>query len=255
MIGVICETTEEIQSLQDDMGDPHIRECAGMTFVTGTVCEKPVTAVCTNSGKVNNAVCAQILLGEMGADMIIGFGTARGLSEGLTLGDVILVRKSNYFDVDASALGYQPGEVIGLGETEFDADEDLLAAGLEACRKVLAEDAFRVGTAITGDKIVTESQEQEQLHILWEADCADMEGAAIAQVAYLHQKPWLLFRAVSELPEWVPDESEDALEVLDSWKNEDELELPDQEEEDFLYFRETTIENFTRILRELLKQL
>lgn len=292
MIGIICETKEEVDDLREDMDDPLIQEKAGMTFISGELKGQQITAVCTNNGKVNNAVCAQILLGEMDADLLIAMGSGRGLAPDLEIGDIILVKETAYFDVDASALGYQLGEVIGIPDSEFEADDRLLVIAGKACEKVLAEDTFREGNTITGDRIVTDSEEQKHLHILWDADCIDMEGAAIAQVAFLHHKPWIILRAISGKPASPVDELEEPFEEsLDndeynrkSFKDaditqeeddligpneKDSLLYPDDEDdllypnedmqaddsEDFLYFREMCIENFSRILREMLNLL
>ena len=78
--GLIGAMDEEIEPLLDVMGVSFTRKIAGITFYIGTInCNSIVLARC-GVGKVNAAVCAQLMITVFAVDRIIGLGVAGGIS-------------------------------------------------------------------------------------------------------------------------------------------------------------------------------
>ena len=56
----------------------------------------------------------------------------------------------------------------------------------------------RVGVIVTGDQLITSTQKVEWLYRVFEALSTEMEGAAVAQVAHIHDIPWVIIRTDSD---------------------------------------------------------
>lgn len=57
----------------------------------------------------------------------------------------------------------------------------------------------KIGIIGTADKFLTDLEEAEEIRRLFNADCVEMEGAAIAQVCYLNKIPFLVIRGISDI--------------------------------------------------------
>lgn len=58
--------------------------------------------------------------------------------------------------------------------------------------------AIRVGVIVTGDQFIASTQKCEWLYHSFNALATEMEGAAVAQVAYLNGVPWVIVRCHSD---------------------------------------------------------
>ena len=58
----------------------------------------------------------------------------------------------------------------------------------------------KLGIVVTGDIFCTDEIMKEKIHTKFDADVVDMECAAIAQVAYLNKKPFVVVRCISDAP-------------------------------------------------------
>mgnify|MGYP000158134231 FL=1 len=65
MIGIIGAMEEEVAALKSEMADAKVTEFASMTFYKGTLCGKDAVVVRSGIGKVNAAICAQILVDKI----------------------------------------------------------------------------------------------------------------------------------------------------------------------------------------------
>ena len=75
-IGVIGAMEEEVSSLINQMEDAESKTMAGMTFYKGTLWNQDTVVVQSGIGKVNMAICTQILVNIYGVDMLINTGVA-----------------------------------------------------------------------------------------------------------------------------------------------------------------------------------
>ena len=54
------------------------------------------------------------------------------------------------------------------------------------------------GRVVSGDQFISDKEKKEFILNTFAGDCTEMEGAAIAQAAYLNQIPFLIIRAISD---------------------------------------------------------
>ncbi|MDF1522155.1 MAG: 5'-methylthioadenosine/adenosylhomocysteine nucleosidase [Trueperaceae bacterium] len=158
----------------------------------------PVLLVTCGIGKVQAAALTQTLLAH-GAAAVLFTGVAGGVDPSLRVGDLVVADRAVQHDVDVTALGYARGEVPGHPLT-WPADADLTARVREAAEALAGAEGLRVvvGTVASGDRFVADPVDVARLRATFGAACAEMEGAAVAQVCAAWGVPWAIVRSVSD---------------------------------------------------------
>ena len=80
----------------------------------------------------------------------------------------------------------------------FEADQKLAELAEQSCRKVNPELGVHLGRVVSGDQFISSDEVKKNLIEQFEADCVEMEGAAIAQAAKLNNIPFVVIRAISD---------------------------------------------------------
>lgn len=197
-IGIIGAMELEVASLKARMSVSRAEKRAGMEFLEGTLNDKSVVVVRSGVGKVNAALCVQLLADLFQVTHIINTGVAGSLNAKLKIGDILISADALYHDVDATVFGYQPGEVPQLGRREFQADRRMAELAMAACKKVNPDIRAALGRVLSGDQFIASSEAKNRLISQYGGDCAEMEGAAIAHGAYLNEIPFVILRAISD---------------------------------------------------------
>lgn len=197
-IGIIGAMELEVEQLKAQMSESNITTKAGMDFFEGTLNGASVVIVRCGIGKVNAALCVQILADIFNVTHVINTGVAGSLNASLDIGDILISKDALHHDMDVTIFGYQPGEVPQMGFREFMADEHLSQLALEACAKVNPGIHARVGRVVSGDQFISDKAVKERLISEFQGDCAEMEGASIAHGACLNKIPFVIIRAISD---------------------------------------------------------
>lgn len=197
-IGIIGAMELEVTELKAKMNTTNIVKRAGMEFYEGTLNNANVVIVRSGIGKVNAALCVQILADVFQVTHIINTGVAGSLNANLDIGDILVSKDALHHDMDVTIFGYQLGEVPQMGFREFSADETLISLAMESCRKVNPDINVMEGRVVSGDQFISSKEVKDHLINDFQGDCAEMEGAAIAHGAYLNQIPFLIIRAISD---------------------------------------------------------
>lgn len=90
---------------------------------------------------------------------------------------------------------YQKGEICEIGRF-FESDESLV----NSCKNISSEMNIKVGTIASADLFLTNKEKAKEIRNEFGADCVEMEGAAIAQVCFLDNIPFLVIRGISDTP-------------------------------------------------------
>lgn len=197
-IAIIGAMELEVEELKAKMNNVTIIKKAGMEFHEGTLHDVSVVIVRSGVGKVNAALCVQILADVFAVTHIINTGVAGSLNAKLDIGDILVSKDALHHDVDATIFGYQLGEVPQLGIREFPADERLTQLAIQSCEKVNPDIHALAGRVVSGDQFISSKEVKSKLIENYAGDCAEMEGAAIAHGAYLNQIPFVIIRAISD---------------------------------------------------------
>jgi adenosylhomocysteine nucleosidase len=197
-VGIIGAMELEVSALKGQIKGITVKKKAGMEFCEGTIDGVNVVVVRCGIGKVNAALCVQILCDDFGVSHVINTGVAGSLNNDLNIGDILISKDAVHHDVDVTIFSYKIGEVPQLGVREFPADGGLIEAAEKAIKENQPDLNYRVGRVASGDQFISSSEVKDRIIKNFEADCAEMEGASIAHGAYLNGIPFVIIRAISD---------------------------------------------------------
>ena len=109
-LGIIGAMEEEVETLLVKMEDKSASKRAGSTFYEGKLSGLDVVVVQCGIGKVNAALCVQILCDCFGVTHVVNTGIAGSLSADLDIGDLVISRDAMYHDFDCVHFGYDFGK-------------------------------------------------------------------------------------------------------------------------------------------------
>lgn len=198
MLGIIGAMDEEVAKIKEHMEQVEERTIASMNFLKGTVKGHTVVVVRSGIGKVNAAICTQILADVYGVDAVINTGIAGSLNADINIGDIVLSTDALEHDMDAVAFGYPVGQIPRMDTLSFTADERLRKIAKETCERVNTDVSVFEGRVVSGDQFISDKAKKEWLVENFAGYCTEMEGAAIAHAAYLNGIPFLIIRAISD---------------------------------------------------------
>jgi adenosylhomocysteine nucleosidase len=198
MLGIIGAMDEEVAKIKEKMDGVNVETIAAMDFYEGSLHGHPVVVVRSGIGKVNAAMCAQILALKYKVDAIINTGIAGLLDASIDIGDIVLSTDTLEHDMDAVAFGYPVGQIPRMDTLSFAADDNLRALAKEICQKVNPDISVFEGRVVSGDQFVSDKDKKEWLVSTFKGSCTEMEGAAIGHAAYLNKIPFLIIRAISD---------------------------------------------------------
>ena len=197
-IGIIGAMDEEVAGLKQEMEIKSTAAIASMEFLEGTLLGKDVVIVRSGIGKVNAAVCAEILAGIFHVDAMINTGIAGSLNAKIDIGDIVISSDVLHHDMDATGFGYPLGQIPRMEVLSFTADDTLIQLAKEVCEQVNPEIHTHIGRVVSGDQFISDKAVKDRITANFEGYCTEMEGAAIAQPAYLNNIPFVILRAISD---------------------------------------------------------
>lgn len=198
-LGIIGAMTVEVETLKQQMSGLTVTQKADMEFCQGVLAGMDVVVVVCGVGKVNAALCVQILCDCFGVTHIVNTGVAGSLCAELDIGDFVISKDAMYHDFTCLPLNpqYVVGQVPGLKVRAFPADEKLLSYAYLAAQEANPGHA-RIGRIASGDQFVCSKAQKEQILSDTQALCTEMEGAAIAHAAWRNDIPFVVIRAISD---------------------------------------------------------
>ena len=182
-IGIIGAMENEVKTLIQMMDIEKTVDKASLKFYIGKLEGKDIVLVQCGIGKVNAALCAQILISEFGVDAVVNTGVAGAIHSLLDVNDIVISTEAIQYDVDATPFGYKKGQIPQMDNSVFKADEDF---------KIVK------GRVATGDIFISSKELKEELDKDFNAYCGEMEGGAIAHACTVNNIPFVIIRAMSD---------------------------------------------------------
>ena len=196
-LGIIGAMRIEVETLVQRLENVKKTTHAWSDYYEGRLEGLDVVVVQCGVGKVNAAMCAQILCSCYGVTHIVNTGIAGSLCAELDIGDFVVSQDAMYHDFDCNAFGYPSGKVPGMDVIAFPADEMLIRYAREAAESVHPGHS-RVGRVASGDQFVASKELKNKIIEVTQGLCTEMEGAAIAHAAYRNGIPFVILRAISD---------------------------------------------------------
>lgn len=199
-IGIIGAMDEEIISIKNNIDVISTRNIIGLDFYMGKMGGNNVVLVRSGIGKVNAAVCAQVLIDMYAVDYIINVGVAGAVAKELEIGDIIISDDCVQHDFDTTAFGDPIGFISRMNVRFFKADDELIKIAKDAGEKAVDAKVY-VGRIASGDQFISSNEKKAYLRNEFKASCAEMEGAAIAHSCFLNKIPFVIIRSISDKAE------------------------------------------------------
>lgn len=198
MIGIIGAMDEEVAQIVEVMTIEKEENKAQMNFKQGKLNGKDVVVVRSGIGKVNAAVCTQVLADDFKVDYVINTGIAGSLKAQIDIADIVISSDVLHHDMDATDFGYALGQIPRMDTLSFKADDRLIELAKESCAKAVPQIGVHVGRVVSGDQFISDKEVKNKIADNFDGYCTEMEGAAIAQAAYLNNIPFVILRAISD---------------------------------------------------------
>ena len=195
-LGIIGAMEQEVETLLGLLESKKEAVRTGSTYYEGTLDNLDVVVVQCGIGKVNAALCVQVLCDCYDVTHVVNTGIAGSLCADLDIGDLVISSDAMYHDVDCVHFGYTMGQMPGMPVT-YEADAKMAQLAFDAAEGVNPGHT-RVGRVASGDQFVAVKELKEKIISVTGALCTEMEGAAIAQAAYRNGIPFVIIRAISD---------------------------------------------------------
>lgn len=198
VVGVIGAMEQEIAIIRDKLEIISEENIAGMNFIKGKLKNKELILVKSGIGKVNAAMCSQILIDRYSVEVIVNTGIAGGICQNIDIGDIVIGEKTVQSDIDVRVAGYELGQLPDMDVKYFPLDKELSDLAYEKCKYCNPDIKVYKGVIASSDRFIASQAIKEELKKEFNASCAEMESASIAHVAYKNKIRCLIIRAISD---------------------------------------------------------
>lgn len=200
---IVGALTEEVGLFRAAITNQQERNTVFGPIYEGEMYGKEICLIKSGVGKVMTAAATQMICQLYDIDLIIFTGVGGALNPNYQVGDVCIGVESIQYDLDASAAGFEIGQVPFTDFRIFKSDPK----AVQILRNVGAVGiTLHYGRIATGDTFVSTDTLRATIRRL-ECDLVDMETAAMAQVATLHNAPFISIRSVSDTADQKASES------------------------------------------------
>jgi futalosine hydrolase len=214
MIALLCSVKTEADLLLAAMTVTRTTEIGSKWFIEGSLAGRNVVLCVGGMGKVNAAHAASLLIERFAPEAVVVFGVGGAYpSSGAKVGDVALAREEIAGDEGVlTSEGFKDTRFIDIPLLKtasstvyatFPVPASLFQPALQTLRSAPVRDEFKVhsGAFVTLSTCTGTSGRARELEQRYNGLCENMEGAAVAQVATLHDVPWLEVRGISNIVE------------------------------------------------------
>lgn len=197
-IGIIFAMQEELIELKNYLHINKKKKIYDLTFYEATLNNQNIILTKSGISKTNAARTTQILIDYYKPEAIFNIGVAGGIAKKLEVGDIIISTSLVQHDFDITAFDHPKGYIPNIGNT-IPIDNNLL----NTTKNILNTNnvAYKEGVIASGDIFCTKESMATKINTQFNALCVEMEGASIAQTAYLSKTPCLVIRSISDCPD------------------------------------------------------
>ena len=197
-IGIIFAMQEELIELKKYLHINNEKKIYDLIFYEATLNNQNIILTESGIGKTNAARTTQILIDYYKPEAIFNIGVAGGIAKNLKVGDIIISTSLVQHDFDITAFKHPKGYIPNIGNN-IPIDNNLL----NTTKTILDTNniSYKEGLIASGDIFCTKESMATKINTQFNALCVEMEGASIAQTAYLSKTPCLVIRSISDCPD------------------------------------------------------
>ncbi|HEU4789184.1 MAG TPA: 5'-methylthioadenosine/adenosylhomocysteine nucleosidase [Flavobacterium sp.] len=216
-IGILGAMPEEITGIVGLLKNKQEVVKGMRTYYVGTINNIEVVVVFSRWGKVASATTVTHLIVEFGITELFFTGVAGAINPDLNIGDIVIASSLIQHDLDARPI-MDRFEIPLLGKTNLCPPKEMLDKAVESIGELLSDESLVhllsssqseifsvlnpkvvVGQIASGDQFFASHEDKGNLlAILPEVLCVEMEGAAVAQVCFEYNIPYVVIRTISD---------------------------------------------------------
>ena len=217
IIGIMGAIPQEINGVVSLLTNKQEHIIGKRSYFTGELNNQQVVVVYSRVGKVAAAATVTTLILEFNISELIFTGVAGGINDNVKIGDIVLGQSLIQHDMNASPL-FPAYEIPMLGKAYFETEEAKVETATTAILELLEqqhlhnvisekdlnkfnihEPQLHVGIISSGDLFFSTNQQKKKLQEnIPNVLCVEMEGAAVAQVCYEFDIPFIIIRTISD---------------------------------------------------------
>jgi futalosine hydrolase len=214
MIALLCSVQAEADRLLASMVVIKKTTLGSKLLIEGTFGDQRVILCISGMGKVNAAHTATLMLARFDPEALIVFGIGGAYpSSGAGVGDLAIAKEEIAGDEGVlTPEGFKDTEYIGIPlikaaaspvYTTYPASEQLVRRSLQSlvAHQRSGRGKIHVGSFVTLSTCSGTTVRARELEERYRGLCENMEGAAVAHVAALHDVPWFEVRGISNIVE------------------------------------------------------
>lgn len=195
-IGIVGAMAQEVEILAGLMTNQTQTKVGSAVIFEGEINGKQIALLQSGIGKVAAATGTVALLLKTQCDLVINTGSAGGVAQGLSVGDIVISTETAYHDADVTAFGYAKGQLPSC-PPRFKSDEKLTALVSQVVQEQGKNAEF--GLICSGDSFIAGAESLAQIKADFpDVVAVEMEAAAIAQVCHSFNVPFVVVRAISD---------------------------------------------------------
>ncbi len=218
MIGIMAAMHEELNRIVAMLSDVSEEKVGHKLVTLGKLNNKKVVVVFSGWGKVAAATTSTMLIERYAISQLVFTGVAGGVQNHLNIGDIVIGTSFVQHDMDcAGVLGIKRFEIPLLSLIEIPSSKKLQISSEQAANEYLSSDIasdvdveelqnlnitkpiIYKGLIGSGDQFISSEEKLQELkQALPELLAVEMEGAAVAQVAYEYDLPFIVIRIISD---------------------------------------------------------
>lgn len=196
MFGIIGAMDVEIESIISNLEDKKIVTKSSITFTTGKIGSTELVVAMCSPGKVNAAICTQVMLDNFLVSLVINVGVGCAIGKDVAIGDIVVATDVCEYDMDITALGEPKGYFECYDLTKFPCSSDFSDTVSEIAES-LNKKVHR-GTIASGDTFISSNEIKSQIIADFDAVAGEMEGGAIGHTCYQNKIPFAVIRSISD---------------------------------------------------------
>ena len=209
---------EELNRIVAMLSDVEEEKVGHKLVYLGKLNNKKVVVVFSGWGKVAAASTSTMLIERYAITQLVFTGVAGGIQPHLNIGDIVIGTSFVQHDMDcAGVLGIKRFEIPLLSLIEIPSTEALQIKSEQAAKNYLNFDLtsdvekeelenlninnpiIHSGLIASGDQFISSHDKLQELRqALPNLLAVEMEGAAVAQVAYEYDLPFIVIRVISD---------------------------------------------------------
>lgn len=209
MILVIAAMDEEVNALLETMERVTMDTIHEIVMYRGVISDKEICLAKSGVGKINAAIVTTTLLSALNPKFVINIGSAGGLLQSQTVGDIVIATKVLSHDFDIG-----PNTAID-SRFQYLVNTDVFET-VRLCVESLSKKYYS-GLIVSGDQFVVNGSYAYNriVDIYPDAICAEMEATAVGAACTRYNVPFAIVRALSDVPFYKDNEKtfEDYLEL------------------------------------------